>query len=90
MSIESLLTDAPQSKLSPEIAVRTIATDKGTRLYITYLSGLSQSRFDALASAVKTLWTVAQNDMIATEDSGLMQELVKYPHIASFLKRVLA
>jgi len=60
------------------------------RIFLIYLCGLRNDRFDELATAVKALWQIVQNDMIATEDSGLMQELAKYPHVASFLRRVLS
>ena len=90
MSLESLLTAVAPTKQSPEHAVRVIATDKGMRIFLIYLCGLRNDRFDELATAVKALWQIVQNDMIATEDSGLMQELAKYPHVASFLRRVLS
>lgn len=89
-TLARLLTAAPETKPNPTLAVANLATDKGVRVFMEYINRLPKARFDLLAKAVKTLFQIAQNDMVATEDSSLMQELVKYPHVAQFLKRICA
>ena len=89
--LEDLLTQSVLSegaKPSAELVIRRLATNKPLRLFLQSITMLSTNRFQEFMADFKALYNIAQSDIIATQDSGIMTEITKYPHFVAFLKRI--
>jgi hypothetical protein len=89
--LEELLTQSVLSegtKPSAEMVIRRLATNKPLRLFLQSITTLSTPRFQEFVADFRSLYNIAQTDVIATQDSGIMTEIMKYPHFVAFLKRI--
>jgi hypothetical protein len=91
MSIESLLENIDKSappKIAPEIIIKRLAVNKPLRLFLQSINSMSNAGFASFVGDFHALYSIAQNDMIATQDSGIIEELKKYPHFVTFIERL--
>jgi hypothetical protein len=91
MSLESLLANlgtTEVSKPSAELIIRRLACNKPMRIFMQSIAGMSKDKFQEFVSDFRALYNIAQGDIIAKEDSGIMLEIVKYPHFLAFIKRL--
>jgi hypothetical protein len=91
MSIESLLENidkAAPPKLPPEIIIKRLAVNKPLRIFLQSINGMSDAAFALFVGDFHALYSIAQNDMIATQDSGIITELKKYSHFVTFIERL--
>jgi hypothetical protein len=69
-------------------ALRKLATNKDIRIFLTSLCKYSKADWAGFLRACRILYTVMQSSLLIKEDSALMDEIVKVPHIAMFFKRM--
>jgi hypothetical protein len=89
-SLDQLIAGEGQSTDRPNVtaAIRKIATNKDIRIFLTSLCKYSKSDWAALVRTCRILYSVMQSSLLIKEDSVLMDEIVKVPHIAMFFKRL--
>jgi hypothetical protein len=83
-----LATDAGQSKTNVTLAIRKLATNRDIRVFLTSLCKYSKSDWASLMRTFKIIYSVMQSSLLIKEDSQLMDEIVKVPHIAMFFRRI--
>jgi hypothetical protein len=91
MSLESILenigkTETPTA--SPELIIKRLAVNKPLRIFLQSINGMNNIQFASLVSDCKTLFTIAQNDMIMTKDSGILEQITRVPHFVAFIERL--
>jgi hypothetical protein len=88
-SMDDLIANQPQAERLPVIAaLRKIATNKDIRIFLTSLCKYSKSDWASFTRCCKILYSVMQSSLLIKQDSNLMDEIVKTPHIAMFFKRL--
>ena len=71
-----------------KMAIRKLATNKDLRVFLTAINRYSKSDWEGIIKTCKLLYTVAQSSLLIRDDRNVMEELVKYPHIACFMERL--
>jgi hypothetical protein len=90
-AIEELLSSEPQAQVGPAqvtAAIRKLATNKDLRLFLTAICKYSKADWESMTRTCKMLYNVAQTSLLMRDDSHILGELVKYPHIAVFVDRL--
>jgi hypothetical protein len=89
-SLDKLIDGEGQSSDKPNVtaAIRKIATNKDIRIFLTSLCKYSKSDWASLVRTCRILYSVMQSSLLIKEDSLLMDEIVKVPHIAMFFRRL--
>ena len=89
-SLDQLIAGEGQSTDRPNVtaAIRKIATNKDIRIFLVALCKYSKADWAAFVRTCRILYSVMQSSLLIKEDSALMDEIVKVPHIAMFFKRI--
>jgi hypothetical protein len=89
-SLDQLIAGEGQSTEKPNVtaAIRKIGTNKDIRIFLTSLCKYSKSDWASLVRTCRILYSVMQSSLLIKEDSALMDEIVKVPHIAMFFRRM--
>jgi len=89
-AIEELLSSDSNKPAEVDVAaaIRLLATNKDLRIFLTAICRYSKADWAALVRRCKLLYSVAQQSLLVRDDKKLMQELIKYPHIAVFADRI--
>jgi len=92
MGIEQILQSIGNQQQGPsaELVIRRLATNKPLRVFLTEVTRMPNAQFEEFAGDFKTLFSLAQNDIIATQDSSIMLEVMKYPQFAGLLAKIAA
>lgn len=69
-------------------AIRKISTNKDIRIFLTSLCKYSKSDWASLIRTFRILYQVIQSSILIKEDSALLEEIVRTPHIAVFFRRL--
>ena len=90
MSNLDKLLDAPTSVEQPNIilALRKLSTNKDIRIFLTALCKYSKADWANFIRACKILYSVMTSSILIKQDSAMMDEILKVPHIAAFFKRL--
>jgi hypothetical protein len=76
------------SKEKVTLSLRRLATNKDLRTFLTAICQYSKPKWAELAADCKVLYTVAQSSLLVTDDSTLMNEIVRAPHFACLFARI--
>ena len=89
-SIDDVIASDGTQQDKPNIvgAIRKLATNKEIRLFLTALCKYSKSDWAAFSRACKIVYSVMQSSLLIKQDSPLMDEIVKVPHIAMLFRRI--
>ena len=89
-TLDDLLSDTPTKPEKPDVAmaIKMLATNRDLRIFLTAICKYSKNDWASLVRRCKLLYNVAQSSLLVRDDSHLMNELVKYPHIAAFADRL--
>jgi hypothetical protein len=83
-----IANDGASEKPNVTTAIRSIATNKDIRIFLTALCKYSKADWAKLIRTCKILYSVMQSSLLIKNDSSLMDEIVKIPHIAMFFRRM--
>lgn len=89
--LERLLETAAASqppKPSIEATIKRLAVNKPLRVFIQDIVRMPDRQFQEFAADFKSLFTLAQNDILATTDSGIMEAVLSVPHFAALLRKI--
>jgi hypothetical protein len=70
------------------LALRKIGSNKDLRIFLTALCKYSKSDWAAMIRTAKILYQVFQSSILIKQDSTLLDEIARVPHIAMFFKRL--
>ena len=70
------------------LALRKLAVNKDIRIFLTALCKYSKADWASFVRSCRILQGVMQSSLLIKEDSALMEELMKTPHIAVFIERL--
>jgi hypothetical protein len=87
-SLDQLIAGQLPEKPNVTAAIRKIATNKDIRVFLTALCRYSKADWAALVRTLKILYSVMQSSLLIKDDSSIMDEIVKVPHIAMFFRRL--
>lgn len=87
-SLDQFLSGPQPEKPNVTAAIRKLATNKDIRIFLTALCRYSKSDWAALVRTCRILYSVMQSSLLIKDDSSLMDEIVKVPHIAMFFRRL--
>jgi hypothetical protein len=91
-SIDNLLAQTSASNEASHekviVAVRRLSTNKDIRIFLTALCKYSKGDWAQLVRTCKVVYQVMQSSLLIKEDSKLLDEIVKTPHIAMFFRRL--
>jgi hypothetical protein len=92
MGIEQILQSIGKQQQGPsaELVIRRLATNKPLRVFLTDVARMPNVQFAEFVGDFKRLFSLAQNDIVATSDSGIMLEVMKYPQFAGLLAKIAA
>jgi hypothetical protein len=91
MSSLDQLIDGPKDqsdKPNAQLALRKLASNKDLRIFLTSLCKYSKADWAAMIRASRILYSVMQSSLLIKQDSGMMDEILKTPHIAAFFRRI--
>jgi hypothetical protein len=78
----------PSQKADVPLAIRKLATNKDIRIFLTALCKYSKSDWANFMKTCRTVYGVMQSSMLIKQDSDLMTEILRAPHIAMFFRRL--
>jgi hypothetical protein len=78
----------PSNAMNTTAALRSIATNKDIRIFLQSLCKYSKADWAKLVRTCRILYSVMQSSLLIKEDSPLMDEIAKVPHIAMFFRRM--
>lgn len=90
-AVDELLSSEPVEQVGPAqvtAAIRKLATNKDLRIFLTAICRYSKADWASITKTCKMLYNVAQTSLLMRDDKHLLDELVKYPHIAVFVDRL--
>ena len=89
-SLDKLLDCTNPSTEKPNVvgAIRTLATNKDLRIFLTALCKYSKADWSKLIKMGRIIYGVLQSSMLIKQDSELADEITKIPHIAMFFRRL--
>ena len=89
-SLDQLIAGEGQGPEKPNVtaAIRKIATNKDIRIFLTAMCKYSKADWASFVRTCRILYSVMQSSLLIKEDSQLMDEIVKVPHIAAFFRRL--
>jgi hypothetical protein len=91
-SIDNLLAQTTASNEVSQAnivaAVRRLSTNKDIRIFLTALCRYSKADWASFIRTCKLVYQVMQSSIMVKEDSKLLDEIVKTPHIAMFFRRL--
>jgi hypothetical protein len=86
--IEQGQTSQAADRQSIVLDIRKLSVNKDLRIFLTSLCKYSKRDWAELMKTCRTIYSVMQSSIMIKEDSDLMDELVKTPHIAMFFRRL--
>ena len=88
-SLDQFLANEPSpEKPNVVLALRKIGANKDLRIFLTALCKYSKSDWASMIRTAKILYQVFQSSILIKEDSQMLDEISKVPHIAMFFKRL--
>ena len=88
-SLDQFIANEPTpEKPNVVLALRKIGTNKDLRIFLTSLCKYSKSDWAGMIRNAKILYQVFQSSILIKEDSSLLDEISRVPHIAMFFKRL--
>jgi hypothetical protein len=89
-SLDQLINQPETHPEKPNVilALRKIGANKDLRIFLTALCKYSKSDWSGMIRTAKILYQVFQSSILIKEDSALLDEISRVPHIAAFFKRL--
>ena len=89
-SLDRLIDAVPSQEKSADVslAIRKLATNKDIRVFLTALCKYSRSDWAAFMRTCRIVYGTMQSSLLIKQDSAMMDEILRAPHIAMFFRRV--
>jgi hypothetical protein len=89
-SLDQFLAGPSMAPEKPNVvgALRKLAANKDLRIFLTSLCKYSKADWASLVRACRILSSVLQSSILIKQDSAMMDEIAKVPHIAMFFRRI--
>lgn len=89
-SLDKLISQDESAPDKPNVvfALRKIGANKDLRIFLTSLCRYSKSDWAGMIRTAKILYQVFQSSILIKQDSALLDEIARVPHIAAFFRRL--
>ena len=89
-SLDKLISQDESAPEKPNVvlALRKIGANKDLRIFLTALCRYSKSDWAGMIRTAKILYQVFQSSILIKNDSTLLDEIARVPHIAAFFRRL--
>jgi hypothetical protein len=89
-SLDKLISQDESAPEKPNVvlALRKIGANKDLRIFLTALCRYSKSDWAGMIRTAKILYQVFQSSILIKQDSAMLDEISKVPHIAAFFRRL--
>jgi len=83
-----LETQAPTEQPDVTLAIRKLSSNKDVRIFLTSLCKYSKADWAGFLRTCQVIYGVMQSSLLIKQDSTLMEEILRAPHIAMFFRRL--